>query len=198
MKTTHKTTSARKTAVKKTNEKSSRETLEDVFENLLKDVYWAEKHLAKALPKMAKASLNEELIEAFEAHTEDTKLHVTRIEECFSLINLKPTAKKCEAMEGLIKEGEEAIANYSKGHARDAALIAAVQKAEHYEISAYGTLRTMATVLGNIECAQLLEETKDEEAEADIKLTTVAAKINQLAAEGVEEEEEEEEIEQEY
>ncbi len=188
MKTTGKINVTKKVTVKKGTEKSSKETLEDIFEDLLKDIYWAEKHLTKALPKMAKASFNEDLKEAFEAHLEETKLQLSRVEECFSLIKVKPVAKKCEAMEGLVKEGEEAIADHNKSHARDAALIAAAQKVEHYEISAYGTLRTMATVLGKVQCAQLLEETKDEEAEADVKLTALAAKINQLAAEVVEEE----------
>lgn len=188
MKTTAKTNSEKKSPVKKHVEKSSKETLEDIFQGLLKDIYWAEKHLLKALPKMAKASFNDELKGAFESHLEETKLQVSRVEECFSLIKMKPVAKKCEAMEGLVKEGEEAIADHDKSHARDAALIAAAQKVEHYEISAYGTLRTMATVLGKVQCAQLLEETKDEEAEADVKLTSLAAKINQYAAEVVEEE----------
>ena len=188
MKTTGKINVTKKISVKKGVEKSSKETLEDIFEDLLKDIYWAEKHLTKALPKMAKAAFHEELKEAFDAHLEETKLQVSRVEECFSLIKVKPVAKKCEAMEGLVKEGEEAIADHDKSHARDAALIAAAQKVEHYEISAYGTLRTMATVLGKVQCAQLLEETKDEEAEADVKLTALAVKINQLAAEVVEEE----------
>ncbi|MEO7992071.1 MAG: DUF892 family protein [Chryseolinea sp.] len=188
MKTTGKINVTKKVTAKKGTEKSSKETLEDIFEDLLKDIYWAEKHLTKALPKMAKASFNEDLKEAFEAHLEETKLQVSRVEECFSLIKVKPVAKKCEAMEGLVKEGEEAIADHDKSHARDAALIAAAQKAEHYEISAYGTLRTMATVLGKVQCAELLEETKDEEAQADVKLTALATKINQLAAEVVEEE----------
>jgi ferritin-like metal-binding protein YciE len=188
MKTTNKTSSPKKTSAKKQVEKSSKETLEDIFQDLLKDIYWAEKHLLKALPKMAKASFNEDLKEAFEGHLEETKLQVSRVEECFSLIKAKPVAKKCEAMEGLVKEGEEAIADHTKSHARDAALIAAAQKVEHYEISAYGTLRTMATVLGKAQCAQLLEETKDEEAHADVKLTALATRINEMAAEFAEEE----------
>jgi ferritin-like metal-binding protein YciE len=188
MKTTNKTSAPKKPSAKKLVEKSSKETLEDIFQGLLKDIYWAEKHVMKALPKMAKASFNEDLKEAFEGHLEETKVQVSRVEECFSLIGAKPVAKKCEAMEGLVKEGEEAIADHAKSHARDAALIAAAQKVEHYEISAYGTLRTMATVLGKVQCAQLLEETKDEEAHADVKLTALATRINELAAEFVEEE----------
>jgi len=168
--------------------KSSKENLEDIFEDLLKDIYWAEKHLTKALPKLAKAAFNEELKVAFESHLVQTEQQVGRLEECFELLEKKAVAKKCDAMEGLVKEGEGVIEDHDEGHARDAALIAAAQKVEHYEISAYGTLRTMATVLGKAQCAQLLEETKDEEAETDVKLTELAVKINQLASELQEEE----------
>ncbi len=168
--------------------KSSKENLEDIFEDQLRDIYWAEKHLIKALPKMARAAFNDELRDAFNTHLDETRMQVTRLEKCFELLEKKAIAKKCEAMEGLVEEGEEAIEEYDDGHARDAALIAAAQKVEHYEISAYGTLRTMANVLGKIQCAQLLEETKDEEAQTDLKLTKLAGKINQLAAELEEEE----------
>lgn len=181
MKATNQKTKAA-TSKKKLVTKSSKENLEDIFEDLLKDIYWAEKHLAKALQKMAKAAYNEELKEAFELHLEETENQVARVEKCFELMETKPVAKKCEAMEGLIAEGEEVIKDHDRGHARDAALIAAAQKIEHYEISAYGTLRTMATVLGKPQCAELLEETKDEEAETDEKLTQLSEKINQLAA----------------
>jgi len=161
--------------------KSSKETLEDIFEDLLKDIYWAEKHLTKALPKMSKAAFNQELKDAFLSHLEQTHQQIGRIEQCFELLEKKAVAKKCEAMEGLIKEGEETIEGHDEGHARDAGLIAAAQKVEHYEISAYGTLRTMATVLGKTQCAELLEVTKDEEAETDVKLTELSEKINQMA-----------------
>lgn len=168
--------------------KSSKETLEDIFEDLLKDIYWAEKHLTKALPKMSKAAFNQELKDAFDSHLEQTELQVKRIEQCFELLEKKAVAKKCEAMDGLVKEGEEVIEDHDEGHARDAGLIAAAQKVEHYEISAYGTLRTMATVLGKSQCAELLEATKDEEAETDVKLTELSEKINQMACELEEEE----------
>ena len=164
-------------------QKSSKETLEDILEDMLKDTYWAEKHLAKALPKMAKAAYNEDLKEAIENHLEETKLQIDRLEKCFAIMEMKPVAKKCEAMHGLVEEGAEAIEDHQKGHARDAAIIAAAQKVEHYEISAYGTMRTMANVLGKVQCAELFEETKDEEAQADEKLTALADRINQLAAE---------------
>jgi ferritin-like metal-binding protein YciE len=174
-----KTTSSRK----KVTSKSSKETLEDIFVDMLKDIYWAEKHLTKALPKMAKAAYSEELKEAIENHLEETKLQVDRLEKCFEILEMKAVAKKCEGMEGLVKEGVEAIEEHHEGDARDVAIIAAAQKVEHYEISAYGTLRTIANVLGKVQCAELLEASKDEEAEADEKLTALADKINQLVAE---------------
>lgn len=169
--------------------KSSQESLEDIFENMLKDIYWAEKLLIKALPKMSKASHNEDLREAFDSHLEETVRQVGRIEKCFEILELRAVGKKCLAMDGLVKEGAEVMEEYEAGHARDVALIAAAQKIEHYEISAYGTLRTIANVMGKIQCAELLEETKDEELEADEKLTVLAERINQLAAE-IEQEEE--------
>ena len=168
--------------------RSSRESLEDIFENTLKDIYWAEKHLTKALAKMSKAAYNEELKDAFDTHLEETEGQIGKLEKCFELLGKKAVAKKCEAMEGLIKEGEEQIEEHDEGHARDAALIGAAQKVEHYEISAYGTLRSMANVLGMAQCAEILEEIKDEEAVTDVKLTELADKINQLACEVDEEE----------
>lgn len=188
-----KTKTSAKKAEKKTTVKSSRssrltrssnESLEDIFEDMLKDVYWAENHLAKALPKMAKAAFHEELKDAFESHLEETKSQILRLEKCFALLDKKPQGKKCPAMQGLVEEGQEVISEHEAGHVRDAALIGAAQKVEHYEISSYGTLRTMATVLGKIQCAELLEANKDEEAETDEKLTRLAEKINKLALEG--------------
>ncbi len=186
-----KTKTPAKKAVKKTPSKaarpasritkSSQESLEDIFEDMLKDIYWAENHLAKALPKMAKASYNEDLKEAFEAHLKETKNQIARLEQCFSLLGMKAQGKKCPAMQGLVEEGQETIKEHESGHARDAALIGAAQKVEHYEISSYGTLRTMATVLGKVQCAELLEATKDEEAATDEKLTRLSEKINKLA-----------------
>lgn len=168
---------------KRVSSKTSKETLEDIFLDMLKDIYWAEKHLVKALPKMAKASHSQELQSAFNSHLEETQFQVKRLEECFDIIQVKPAAKKCEAMEGLVKEGAESIEEHEDGPARDAALIAAAQKVEHYEISAYGTLRTMANVLGKAQCAELLEASKDEEVATDRALTDLAEKINLVAAE---------------
>lgn len=173
---------------RKTTIKSSKDNLEDIFEDLLKDIYWAEKHLTKALPRMSRASFNEDLKAAFDSHLEITEQQVKRLEQCFELIEKKAIAKKCVGMEGLVKEGEEVINELNQGHARDAGLIAAAQKIEHYEISAYGTLRTMAKVLGKAQCAELLEETKDEEAEADQLLNDLAERINKMACEMQEEE----------
>lgn len=178
-----KTGAARPTLKKKVSAKNSKDSLEEIFDDLLKDIYWAEKHLLKALPKMAKASYNVELRQAFETHLQETQHQVERLEQCFEIMEKKPTAKKCEAMEGLVQEGAEAIEDYAEGHARDAALIAAAQKVEHYEISAYGTMRTMANVLGRVQCAELLDETKDEESDTDEKLTSLAERINQFATE---------------
>lgn len=177
---------AKKTVVKSSRSsrivKSSKESLEDIFEDMLKDIYWAENHLAKALPKMAKASYNEELKDAFESHLKETKGQISRLDQCFALLGMKAQGKKCPAMQGLVEEGQEAIDDHESGHARDAALIGAAQKVEHYEISSYGTLRTMATVLGKVQCAELLEANKDEEAETDEKLTRLSEKINKLAS----------------
>jgi ferritin-like metal-binding protein YciE len=168
--------------------KTSKENLEDIFEDMLRDIYWAEKHLTKALTKMSKAAYNDDLRDAFDTHLQETEGQIGKLENCFELLGKKAVAKKCEAMEGLIKEGEEQIEEHVEGHARDAALIGAAQKVEHYEISAYGTLRTMANVLGMTQCAEILEEIKDEEASTDVKLTELAEKINQLACEVDEEE----------
>jgi len=176
-----------KTTARKSN-RTSKESLEKVFEDTLKDIYWAEKHLTKALAKLSKAAYNEELKDAFNTHLEETERQITKLDKCFELLGQKAVAKKCEAMEGLIKEGEQQIEEHDEGHARDAALIGAAQKVEHYEISAYGTLRTMANVLGMTQCAEILEEIKDEEAETDVKLTELAERINHLACEIDEEE----------
>ena len=184
-----KTTKTRRLAPqRKVAVKSSKDSLEEIFEDLLRDIYWAEKHLTKALPRMSKASFNEDLRSAFDSHLEVTEHQVKRIEQCFELLEKKAVGKKCLAMEGLVKEGEEVVNDFNQGHARDAALIAAAQKIEHYEISAYGTLRTMAKVLGRAQCAELLEQTKDEEAEADQLLDELSDKINEMACERQEEE----------
>lgn len=155
-----------------------------LFEDGLKDIYWAEKALTKALPKMIKNATSEDLIDALEKHLSETEGQIERVEKVFGILNTKPVAKKCDAMEGLIKEGEGIMEECEDGSMMDAGIIAAGQKIEHYEIASYGTLRTFAETLGMEEVAQLLEETLEEEKLADEKLTEVAVSaINVQAAE---------------
>src|ERR1700742_851598 len=155
--------------------------LNELFIDELKDIYWAEKHLTSALPKMAKAATSDELRTAIQNHLSETENHVTRLEQVFESIGEKASAKKCEAMAGLIKEGDEIVADTEKGTVtRDAGIISAGQKIEHYEIASYGTLKTLATVLGYNEAAELLDATLQEEKNADNKLTQIAESgINQ-------------------
>ena len=161
-----------------------------LFEDELKDIYWAEKALTKAIPKMIKNATSEDLIEALENHLAETEEQVSRVEEVFGLLEKKATAKKCEAMEGLIKEGEGIMEDTDEGAMRDAGIISAGQKIEHYEIASYGTLRTFAEILGLDEVAKLLQETLDEEKAADEKLTEVAMTAVNVQAASEEEEEE--------
>ncbi|WP_183561771.1 ferritin-like domain-containing protein [Mucilaginibacter sp. SP1R1] len=155
--------------------------LNELFIDELKDIYWAEKHLAKALPKMAKAATSDKLRTAIENHLAETENHVTRLEAAFESINEKAVAVKCEAMAGLLKEGDEIVAETEKGSiTRDAGIISAAQKIEHYEIASYGTLKTLASVLGYQEAAELLDSTLQEEKNADSLLTKIAESgINQ-------------------
>jgi ferritin-like metal-binding protein YciE len=174
------------------------ESLQDMFLHELKDIYDAEKRLLKALPKMAKMAESEELSAAFEEHLGQTENQVERLERIFKSIDKPARGKKCEAMEGLIKEGEELIKKEDPGPAVDAGLIGAAQKVEHYEIATYGTLATWAKLLGLDEAVELLEETLAEEKETDEKLSSLASEINMQAEEGesdeeVEDDEEEEE-----
>jgi ferritin-like metal-binding protein YciE len=154
-----------------------------LFEDELKDIYWAEKALTKAIPKMIKNATSEELIEALENHLEETEVHVTRVEEVFELIGKKPAAKKCEAMEGLIKEAQQIMDEAEEGPMCDAGIISAAQKVEHYEIASYGTLRQFATTLSLEDVAEILESTLNEEKMADETLSQVAeSSINLQAA----------------
>ena len=162
--------------------------LRDVYVEQLKDLYSAETQLIKALPKMAKAATAPDLKEGFESHLEQTKGHAERLEEIFKALDEKPTGKKCKAMEGLIKEGAEAIEEDATPAAKDALLIAAAQRVEHYEIAGYGTVKTFANLLGEDDAAKLLEETLQEEKDTDVKLTEAAEQINVEANEGEEEE----------
>ncbi|WP_026896866.1 YciE/YciF ferroxidase family protein [Daejeonella oryzae] len=154
------------------------------FIDELKDIYWAEKHLAKALPKMQKAATSPELVAAFEKHTKETQMHIETLEQVFELLEEKPTAKKCDAMEGLLKEADSIIEDTDKGTMiRDAALILAAQKVEHYEIGTYGTLRTFAENMGHTSVVDLLQQTLDNEKATDVALTVIAEDfINEEAA----------------
>ncbi|MES2891163.1 MAG: ferritin-like domain-containing protein [Bacteroidota bacterium] len=171
----------------------------EFFVDGLKDIYWAEKHLTKALPKMQKAATSEELKAAFGEHLEVTKNQVLRLEQIFELLGLKAQAKKCDAMAGLVEEANGIIEETEKGtHIRDAGLIMAAQKVEHYEIATYGGLAQLAKTMGNEEIKNLLGQTLDEEKQADESLTGLAeGSINQSAAtEGMEEQETEEPAEE--
>lgn len=160
----------------------------ELFTDEVKDIYWAEKHLTKALPKMKKAATSEELAGAFETHLEQTKVHVERLEQVFKLLEKKAQAKKCDAMEGLVKEGESIIEDTEEGTAtRDVGLILAAQKVEHYEIATYGGLTQLAKTLGMTDVAKILEETLNEEKETDELLTEIAE--NSVNYESAEEEE---------
>ncbi|KVV15543.1 ferritin-like domain-containing protein [Flavobacterium sp. TMP13] len=157
--------------------------LTELFEDGLKDIYWAEKALTKAIPKMIKNATNKDLISSLEKHLTETEEQVTRLEKVFELMDQKPTAKKCDAMAGLIEEGKGIMEETELGVVRDAGIIAASQKIEHYEIATYGTLRQFAETLGHTEAAKLLEETLKEEKAADKQLTIVAVKaVNVKAA----------------
>jgi len=165
-----------------------KDSLRELYVNVLKDLYNAETQLVKALPKMAKASSNAELRQGFEEHLRQTSEHVSRLEQIFEMLGEKATGKKCLGMEGLVKEGAETISEDYEGAVKDAAIIGAAQRVEHYEIAGYGTARDFAGLLGENEHVSLLEQTLEEEKETDEKLTQLAEQINSQAAEGQEEE----------
>jgi len=162
--------------------------LHEFFIEQLKDLYYAEKHIVKTLPKMAKASASEELKGAFKSHLEDTKAHVARLEEIFGLLEMKPRAKKCEAIEGITKEGEGVIADTEAGTAtRDVGLIISAQKVEHYEIASYGGLVQLSSTLGLSEISEMLATTLQEEKESDLLLSSIAENhVNYAAAQEIE------------
>jgi len=158
-----------------TSPESGEAGLEDLFLDSVKDIYWAENHLVKNIPKMEKAAASEELQKAFADHLEITKTHVARLEQVFELLGEKKQAQKCDAMEGLAIEGEGIIENTIAGSAaRDTGLIMAAQKVEHYEIATYGGLATLAKTIGRDDIAGILAETLSEEKEADALLTSIA------------------------
>jgi ferritin-like metal-binding protein YciE len=156
--------------------------LEELLEDELKDLYSAENQLVKALPKMAKAASSPELRRAFERHFEETKRQVERLNAIGENLEMKLTGKKCKAMEGLIEEGKELMAEDLDENVMDAGLIGAAQKVEHYEIAAYGTARTHAALLGYNKVAKLLQQTLDEEGATDKKLTALAESIINVEA----------------
>lgn len=158
-------------------------TLEDLFVHELKDIYNAEKQLVKALPKMARGATSEKLREGFEEHLEETKGQVDRLDRVFRSLEVAARGTKCEAMEGLIEEGGEILEEDFDDDVRDAALIAAAQKVEHYEIATYGTLVSYARLLGHRDAEKLLQVTLDEEKETDRKLTELAESEINLQAE---------------
>jgi ferritin-like metal-binding protein YciE len=160
------------------------DSLKKLYVDELKDLYSAENQLVKALPKMVKAASSEELRQGFEAHLEQTKGHVQRLEKIFSSLDESPKGKKCMGMEGLIKEGAEVMDEDFEDAVLDAALIGAAQRVEHYEIAAYGTVCEFAKLLDEPKHASLLQETLEEEKEADKKLTQVSREINAQALEG--------------
>src|SRR5215213_4565314 len=169
--------------------KSEETMLKELFVEELRDIYWAEKHLTKALPKMKKAATSEELAAAFEDHLAVTEKQIERVEKVFELLDMTPRAKKCEAMDGLVKEAQNIIEELPKGSAViDAGLIIAGQKVEHYEIAAYGSLVQLAKTMGENEIADLLQQTLDEEKEADQMLTELAVSGINISAENEPEE----------
>jgi ferritin-like metal-binding protein YciE len=157
------------------------ESLRKLYIDELKDLYNAETQLVKALPKMAKAASNDQLRQAFEEHLRQTSEHVSRLEQIFEALDEKPTGKKCLGMEGLVKEGAETMREDYEDEVKDAAIIGAAQRVEHYEIAGYGTVKAFARLLGEDEHVSLLEETLNEEKAADQKLNQIAEEINSNA-----------------
>lgn len=171
---------------KSTNNQNSADessSLKEFFIDSLKDMYWAEKHLMKALPKMAKKATSDELRSAIETHLAETENQVTKLEQVFASMDEKAQTKKCDAMEGLIKEAESIMSETEDGSmTRDVGIIAAAQKVEHYEIASYGTIRTLADVLGLPEASELLNQILEEEKKTDVLLTQIAEGfVNQSA-----------------
>jgi ferritin-like metal-binding protein YciE len=168
----------------------TKDSLQELYVDELKDLYSAENQLTKALPKMAKAASSEELRQGFEEHLEQTKGHVERLQQIFEMLGEKPTGKKCVGMEGLVKEGAEIMSEDFENEVMDAALISAAQRVEHYEIAGYGTVCAYADLLGESKHVSLLKETLNEEKETDQKLTELSKEINVKAQEAGSEREE--------
>jgi ferritin-like metal-binding protein YciE len=167
----------------------SMDSLEDLLQDEIKDIYDAEKQLIKALPKLIKKATSDQLKEALQAHLEETEQHRERLEQVFEQFGMPAKGKKCEGMQHLIAEGSDMIAECDDDATRDAVIIAAAQKCEHYEIASYGTIRVWANLLGKNDAGSIFEETLNEEKEADLKLTEIAESfVNEAAAEGEDEE----------
>ena len=157
-------------------------TLEDLFHDTLKDIYYAERKVLKALPKMARGAQSPDLKAAFEKHKSETEVHVERLQRVFELIGKRPQGKTCPAIDGILEEGEEILGEYKGTAALDAGLLAAAQAVEHYEITRYGTLKRWATNLGMKDAVALLDATLQEEAKTDEDLTVLAdAAVNSKA-----------------
>ncbi|MEJ5902252.1 YciE/YciF ferroxidase family protein [Ochrobactrum teleogrylli] len=154
--------------------RTKQRTLEDLFYDTLKDIYYAERKILKALPKMARAAEGEKLKNAFMKHYEQTEGHVERLQQCFEILGKRAQGKTCEAIEGIIAEGEEIMDEFSETPALDAGLISAAQAVEHYEITRYGTLKRWAQTLGYNDVAKLLDQTLQEEGQTDKDLTQLA------------------------
>lgn len=159
-------------------------TLDVLFHDTLKDVYFAENKIVDTLPKMNEAAKSKELKAAFTKHLAETKIHVERLEQVFQIIGKKPEQKTCDAIMGITDEGAEIMEEYEGSPALDAGLLAAAQAVEHYEMSRYGTLRTWALELGLKDAAKLLQTTLDEEQATDLALTSIATKVVNQNAEG--------------
>jgi len=172
--------------------KAQTQGLRQLFVDELKDLYDAENRLVKALPKMAKAATSDDLRSGIEEHLEQTKEHVNRLKQILTDLGEKAGGKKCPGMMGIVEEGQEMLQEDFDGAVMDAAIISAAQRVEHYEIAAYGCVRSWAELLGEKEAGQLLEKTLEEEKETDEKLTQLAQEINEQAKSAVPEEEEEE------
>lgn len=173
------------------------DTLRELFIDQMKDIYDAEQRITKAVPKMVQAADSEELASGLEEHLEETREHVRRLEEVFEALGESPSRKTCKAMVGLLEEGEEVIDQDGSPAVKDAGLIAAAQKVEHYEMAAYGCLRTWADLLDEDEAVHLLQTTLNEEGAADKKLTEIARSLNVEAA-GESEDEDKDENEEEH
>jgi ferritin-like metal-binding protein YciE len=156
------------------------DTVEKLFVDELKDLYSAENQITKALPKMAKAATSSELRTAFETHLKETEGQVKRLDRVFEILGKTSGGKTCKGMRGLLEDGAEVMGE-TEGEVRDAAMISAAQRVEHYEMAGYGTVRTYAELLGQNEIANLLQQTLDEEGEANKKLTQIASKVNKHA-----------------